>query len=105
MVSDSDCIRAGSSKVIATRRISLKRDGQIIPTRHVILTFDTILQKNYCLVISGCDIRPYIPNPARASNVSDLGNLKLHAVDHFHIPHCSERRCMKKQFESPEKCF
>ncbi|GBM84547.1 hypothetical protein AVEN_125663-1 [Araneus ventricosus] len=40
----------GVQKVIAARRITLRRDGQIIPTRHVILTFNTavLAKTNYC---------------------------------------------------------
>ncbi|GBM02669.1 hypothetical protein AVEN_258964-1 [Araneus ventricosus] len=42
MVSDAEFVsELEAQKVIAALRITLKRDGQIIPTRHFILTFDT----------------------------------------------------------------
>ncbi|GBN44309.1 hypothetical protein AVEN_68088-1 [Araneus ventricosus] len=85
MVTDSEFVsELEAQKVIAARRITLKRDGQIIPTCHVILTFDTpVLPKRITAGYISCDIRPYIQNPVRCqtSNVNDLGTLKLPAVD------------------------
>ncbi|GBO04251.1 hypothetical protein AVEN_85400-1 [Araneus ventricosus] len=40
--SESDIVRElGCYKVIEARRINIKRDGVLIPTHHVILTFST----------------------------------------------------------------
>ncbi|GBN75393.1 hypothetical protein AVEN_236315-1 [Araneus ventricosus] len=50
MVSDSEFVsELEAQKVIAARRITLKRDGQIIPTRHVINVRHTSSpEKHYC---------------------------------------------------------
>ncbi|GBO35749.1 hypothetical protein AVEN_83408-1 [Araneus ventricosus] len=100
MVSDSEFVsELEAQKVIATRRISLKRDGQIIPTRHVILTFDTpILQKKLLPVISVVISDLTYQILLAASNVSDLGTLKLHAVDHLLSVPVVLNGYMKKQF-------
>ncbi|GFW25901.1 RNA-directed DNA polymerase from mobile element jockey [Trichonephila clavipes] len=52
--------------VIQVRRITIKRDSNIIPTKHIILTFNkpklpTTVKAGYL----NCKIRPYIPNPLR----------------------------------------
>ncbi|GFT58107.1 RNA-directed DNA polymerase from mobile element jockey [Trichonephila clavipes] len=52
--------------VIQVRRITIKRDSNIIPTKHIILTFNkpklpTAVKAGYL----HCKIRPYIPNPLR----------------------------------------
>ncbi|GFW50444.1 uncharacterized protein TNCV_2887491 [Trichonephila clavipes] len=52
--------------VIQVRRITIRRDALIIPTKHIILTFNspklpTTIKAGYL----NCRIRPYIPNPLR----------------------------------------
>ncbi|GFX44407.1 uncharacterized protein TNCV_1394281 [Trichonephila clavipes] len=52
--------------VIQVRRITIKKDNTIIPTKHLILTFNssklpTTIKAGYL----NCKIRPYIPNPLR----------------------------------------
>ncbi|GFV25445.1 putative RNA-directed DNA polymerase from transposon BS [Trichonephila clavipes] len=52
--------------VIQVRRITIKKDNTIIPTKHLILTFNspklpTAIKAGYL----NCKIRPYIPNPLR----------------------------------------
>ncbi|GBL73841.1 hypothetical protein AVEN_230798-1 [Araneus ventricosus] len=71
-----------AQKVIPARRITLKRDGQTIPIRHVILMFDTPdLPKKYLPVISVVIFDLTYQTPFAASNVSDLGTLKENSMD------------------------
>ncbi|GFY07885.1 putative RNA-directed DNA polymerase from transposon BS [Trichonephila clavipes] len=52
--------------VIQVRRISIKKDSTSIPTKHLILTFNSpILPTNIKAGYLNCRIRPYIPNPLR----------------------------------------
>ncbi|GBL69776.1 hypothetical protein AVEN_177534-1 [Araneus ventricosus] len=76
MVSDAEFVsELEAQKVIAARRITLKRDGQIIPTRHVILTFDTpVLPTKITAGYICCDIQPYIPNLVRCFKCQRCGH-------------------------------
>ncbi|GFV98166.1 uncharacterized protein TNCV_4449231 [Trichonephila clavipes] len=50
--------------VIQVRRITIKRDTLIIPTKHIILTFNSPkLPTTIKAVYLNCKIRPYIPSP------------------------------------------
>ncbi|GBO35321.1 hypothetical protein AVEN_37325-1 [Araneus ventricosus] len=100
MVSDSEFVsELEAQKVIAARRITLKRDGQILPTRHVILTFDTpVLPKKILpviLVVTSVLTHQIL---FAASNVSDLSALKLHDVDPLLSVPSVLNRDLKKQF-------
>ncbi|GFY04683.1 uncharacterized protein TNCV_419391 [Trichonephila clavipes] len=66
--------------VVQFRRITLKKDTRIIPTEHLILTFNS--PKLPTTIKSGnCKIRPYIPNPLRCYNCQrGSDTLKLPAV-------------------------
>ncbi|GFW63595.1 uncharacterized protein TNCV_4328831 [Trichonephila clavipes] len=61
--------------VIQVRRITIKRDSNIIPTKHIILTFNkpklpTTVKAGYL----NCKIRPYIPNPLRCFKCQRFGH-------------------------------
>ncbi|GFT78975.1 putative RNA-directed DNA polymerase from transposon X-element [Trichonephila clavipes] len=61
--------------VIQDRRITIKRDTLIIPTKHIILTFNspklpTTIKAGYL----NCRIRPYIPNPLRCFKCQRFGH-------------------------------
>jgi len=63
--------------VINARRIIIKRDGKSIPTKHVILTFNSPKTPSY--VTAGylkCSVRPYIPNPLRCFQCQRFGHSK-----------------------------
>ncbi|GBL79488.1 hypothetical protein AVEN_92644-1 [Araneus ventricosus] len=84
MVSDAEFVsELEAQQVIAARRITLKRDGQIIPTRHVILTFDTpVLPKKKLLPVISVVISDLTYQILfTASNVRDLDTLNQHAMD------------------------
>ncbi|GFW07436.1 RNA-directed DNA polymerase from mobile element jockey [Trichonephila clavipes] len=61
--------------VIQVRRIAIKRDSNIIPTKHIILTFNkpklpTTVKAGYL----NCKIRPYIPNPLHCFKCQRFGH-------------------------------
>ncbi|GFU18606.1 putative RNA-directed DNA polymerase from transposon BS [Trichonephila clavipes] len=61
--------------VIQVRRITIKKDAEIIPTKHLILTFNnpklpTTIKAGYL----NCKIRPYIPNPLRCFQCQRFGH-------------------------------
>ncbi|GFX53867.1 uncharacterized protein TNCV_1598131 [Trichonephila clavipes] len=61
--------------VIQVRRITIKKDAIIIPTKHLILTFNS--SKLPPTIKAGylkCKIRPYIPNPLRCFKCQRFGH-------------------------------
>ncbi|GFX89798.1 uncharacterized protein TNCV_2245981 [Trichonephila clavipes] len=61
--------------VIQVRRITIKKDASIIPTKHIILIFNspklpTTIKAGYL----NCKIRPYIPNPLRCFKCQRFGH-------------------------------
>ncbi|GFW28621.1 uncharacterized protein TNCV_2317691 [Trichonephila clavipes] len=61
--------------VIQVRRITIKKDNSVIPTKHLILTFNrpklpTTIKVGYL----NCKIRPYIPNPLRCFRCQRFGH-------------------------------
>lgn len=61
--------------VIAARRISLRRDGQELKTKHIVLTFQsTTLPDAVKAGYLHCRVRPYVPNPRRCFNCQRFGH-------------------------------
>ncbi|GFX07286.1 RNA-directed DNA polymerase from mobile element jockey [Trichonephila clavipes] len=53
-------------KVCQLRRITIRRDGQVLNTKYLILTFATPdLPQSVKAAYLHCFVRPYIPNPLR----------------------------------------
>ncbi|GFS80381.1 uncharacterized protein TNCV_3448121 [Trichonephila clavipes] len=64
--------------VIQVRRITIKKDSNIIPTKHLILIFNspkltTTVKAGYL----NCKIRAYIPNPLRCFKCQRLGHSQI----------------------------
>ncbi|GFT47755.1 uncharacterized protein TNCV_4946451 [Trichonephila clavipes] len=64
--------------VIQVRRITIKKDSNIIPTKHLILTFNspklpTTVKAGYL----NCNIRAYIPNPLRCFKCQRFGHSQI----------------------------
>ncbi|XP_067123190.1 uncharacterized protein [Centruroides vittatus] len=60
--------------VTAVQRISIRPDGKLIPTKHLILTFGKPTLPSF--VTAGylrCPVRPYIPNPLRCFKCQRFG--------------------------------
>ncbi|GFX38929.1 uncharacterized protein TNCV_747081 [Trichonephila clavipes] len=65
--SDSEILEGFSDQgVTHVRRITIKKDSTIFPTKHLILTFNSPKLPNTIKAgYLNCKIRPYIPNPLR----------------------------------------
>ncbi|GFW01693.1 RNA-directed DNA polymerase from mobile element jockey [Trichonephila clavipes] len=74
--SDSEILEGFSDQgVTQVRRITIKKDSTIVPTKHLILTFNSPKLPN--TIKSGylnCKIRPYIPNPLRCFKYQRFGH-------------------------------
>ncbi|XP_023236522.1 uncharacterized protein LOC111635708 [Centruroides sculpturatus] len=74
--SESD-IQIGLSDqgVTAVRRISIRRDGKLIPTKHLIIMFNKpTLPSSVAAGYLRCQVRPYIPNPLRCFKYQRFGH-------------------------------
>ncbi|GFU99707.1 uncharacterized protein TNCV_338221 [Trichonephila clavipes] len=61
--------------VIQVRRITIKKESTIIPTKHLILTFNSPkLPSTIKAGYLNCKIRPYIPNPLRCFKDQSSGS-------------------------------
>ncbi|GBN63194.1 hypothetical protein AVEN_274948-1 [Araneus ventricosus] len=61
--------------VIAVRRITVKRDGQLLPTKNLILTFSLpTIPKSVRIAYLNCSVRPYIPKPLRCFKCQRFGH-------------------------------
>ncbi|GFX63666.1 uncharacterized protein TNCV_2824521 [Trichonephila clavipes] len=61
--------------VIQVRRITIRRDALIIPTKHIILTFNSLkLPTTIKAGYRNCRIPPYIPNPLRCFKCQRSGH-------------------------------
>ncbi|GBM14708.1 hypothetical protein AVEN_71990-1 [Araneus ventricosus] len=68
-----DCLK--NQNVIAVKRITIKRNGQIFPTKHLILTFNNpTLPKSVKIAYINCPVKPYIPDPIRCFKCQKFGH-------------------------------
>ncbi|GBN79514.1 hypothetical protein AVEN_205512-1 [Araneus ventricosus] len=68
-----ECLQ--TQNVIAVKRITIKRNGQIFPTKHLILTFNNpVLPKNVKIAYINCPVKPYIPDPLRCFKCQKFGH-------------------------------
>ncbi|KFM73191.1 putative RNA-directed DNA polymerase from transposon X-element, partial [Stegodyphus mimosarum] len=86
VISEVDLLTVSNEKFIEelaeqnvcnARRIKIKRDGQLIDTKHVVLTFNTPQLPNH--IKAGylhCPVRPYVPNPMRCFQCQWFGHSK-----------------------------
>ncbi|XP_023214771.1 uncharacterized protein LOC111617712 [Centruroides sculpturatus] len=77
MSEDESDIQIGLSdqEVTAVRRISIRRDGKLIPTKHLILTFNKLtLPSASTAGYLRCPLRPYVLNPLRCFKCQRFGH-------------------------------
>ncbi|GFV53318.1 uncharacterized protein TNCV_1645501 [Trichonephila clavipes] len=74
--SDSEILEGFSDQgVTQIRRITIKKDSTIVPTKHLILTFNRPKLPNTIKAgYLNCKIRPYIPNPLRCFKCQRFGH-------------------------------
>ncbi|GFV70107.1 uncharacterized protein TNCV_3714841 [Trichonephila clavipes] len=61
--------------VIQVRRITIKKDTAVIPTKHIILTFSSpTIPHTITAGYLNCKIHPYIPNPLRCFKCQMFGH-------------------------------
>ncbi|GFT80881.1 hypothetical protein TNCV_4746861 [Trichonephila clavipes] len=66
-----------AQNVCDVRRITIRRDGQVLNTKHLILTFNTPdLPQTVKMAYIRCPVRPYIPNPLRCFQCQRFGHSK-----------------------------
>ncbi|GFU07089.1 uncharacterized protein TNCV_3607831 [Trichonephila clavipes] len=85
-------------KVCDVRRITIRRDGQVLNTKYIILTFSTPeLPQSVKAAYLYCPVRPYIPNPLRCFQCQRFGHSKTVCRGQ---PTCS--RCAKVGHDSAD---
>ncbi|GFU43487.1 uncharacterized protein TNCV_355661 [Trichonephila clavipes] len=80
-------------KVCEVRRITIRRDGQVLNTKHLILTFSTPeLPQSVKAAYLHCPVRPYIPNPLRCFQCQRFGHSKTFCRGQPTCSRCVEAR-------------
>ncbi|GBM35884.1 hypothetical protein AVEN_16861-1 [Araneus ventricosus] len=87
MASESEIIEGLSNQgVIAARRINIRRGNDIIPTKHVILTFSSSkLPSSITAGYIRSPVKPYIPNTLRYFNCQRSGTRRLLVEANLHV--------------------
>ncbi|XP_055941881.1 uncharacterized protein LOC129971928 [Argiope bruennichi] len=91
--------------VIKVRRITIRREGQILETKHHILTFKSPKLPDF--IYAGyikLPVRPYIPNPLRCFKCQRFGHSKANCRGTVTCARCSEKGHESQQCSAPEKC-
>ena len=94
-----------SQNVIDARRITIRRNGQVIPTKHIILTFNCPnLPKRIKAAYLSCPVRPYIPNPLRCFQCQRYGHSKTYCRGSVTCARCAEVGHDSTNCIHPERC-
>ncbi|XP_055924674.1 uncharacterized protein LOC129956758 [Argiope bruennichi] len=94
-----------SQGVTHVRRISIRRDGQLLETKHHVLTFQTPKLPEY--VYAGyikLPVRPYIPNPLRCFQCQRFGHSKMNCRGSLTCARCAQKGHDSQQCKAEEKC-
>ncbi|GFT91692.1 uncharacterized protein TNCV_2444921 [Trichonephila clavipes] len=93
-------------KVCAVRRITIRRDGQVVNTKHLILTFACPDLPQF--ITAGylrCSVRPYIPNPLRCFQCQRFGHSKTTCCGKPTCARCGEVGHDSGECNGQEKCI
>ncbi|XP_055928136.1 uncharacterized protein LOC129959342 [Argiope bruennichi] len=95
-----------SQGVIHIRRITIRRDGQLIETKHHILTFQipTIPESVYAGYIK-LPVKTYIPDPLRCYQCQGFGHAKLNCRGSLTCGRCAQKGHEIQQCSAKEKCI
>ncbi|XP_055936750.1 uncharacterized protein LOC129966353 [Argiope bruennichi] len=88
------------------RRISIRRDGQLLNTKHLILTFNfsklpEYIKAGYMRLL----VLPYIPNPLRCYKCQRFGHSRTSCRGTLTCARCAETGHNSTECTSTEKCF
>ncbi|GBO13626.1 hypothetical protein AVEN_125934-1, partial [Araneus ventricosus] len=87
------------------RRISIRRDGQLLNTKHLILTFDSAkLPENIKAGYMRLSVRTYIPNPLRCFKCQRFGHSKTSCRGTLTCARCGEVGHESTDCTRTEKC-
>ncbi|GBN80577.1 hypothetical protein AVEN_108226-1 [Araneus ventricosus] len=87
------------------RRISIRRDGELLNTKHLILTFDSAkLPQNIKAGYMRLSVRTYIPNPLRCFNCQRFGHSKTSCRGTLTCARCAEVGHESTDCTRTEKC-
>ncbi|GFW06957.1 hypothetical protein TNCV_1539361 [Trichonephila clavipes] len=76
-----------AQKVCDVRRITIRRDGQVLNTKHLILTFSTPdLPQTVKMAYIRCPVRPYIPNPLSLLSMPTIRPLEKRLSGPAYLP-------------------
>ncbi|GBM81230.1 hypothetical protein AVEN_236440-1 [Araneus ventricosus] len=94
-----------SQGVSHVRRISIRRDGQLLNTKHLILTFSSAKLPEYIKAgYMRLSVRLYIPNPLRCFKCQRFGHSKTSCRGTLTCARCAEMGHDSSQCTSAEKC-
>ncbi|GFS93562.1 putative RNA-directed DNA polymerase from transposon X-element [Trichonephila clavipes] len=92
-------------KVCEVRRITIRRDGQVLNTKHLILTFSTPeLPQFVTAAYLHCPVRPYIPNPLRCFQCQRFGHSKTVCRGQRNCSRCAEVGHDSADCKAKERC-
>ncbi|GFT26353.1 uncharacterized protein TNCV_263981 [Trichonephila clavipes] len=95
-----------AQKVCDVRRITIRRDGQVLNTKHLILTFSTPdLPQTVKMAYIRCPVRPYIPNPLRCFQCQRYGHSKNVCRGQPTCPRCGEWGHDSADCKRKEQCL
>ncbi|XP_055935655.1 uncharacterized protein LOC129965623 [Argiope bruennichi] len=78
--------------VIHVRRISIRRDGQLLPTKHLVLTFkNPSLPESVKVGYMKLVVRPFILNPLRCFQCQRFGHSKMACRGTLTCARCAEK--------------
>ncbi|GBM97899.1 hypothetical protein AVEN_228334-1 [Araneus ventricosus] len=98
-----ECLK--NQNVTSVKRICIKRDNKIIPTKHLILTFNVPVVPKYVLIAYiNCPVKPYIPNPLRCFKCQKFGHSMTVCRGKETCGRCSEIGHNSKYCTSTPKC-
>ncbi|GFT54768.1 uncharacterized protein TNCV_5001391 [Trichonephila clavipes] len=76
--------------VIQVRRITIKKDNSVIPTKRLILSFNSPTQpKTIKAGYLNCKIRPYVPNPLRCFKCQRFGHSQTSCCGQLTCSRCA----------------
>ncbi|XP_055932960.1 uncharacterized protein LOC129962982 [Argiope bruennichi] len=91
--------------VTHVRRINIRRDGQLLPTKHLILTFNSPkLPETIKAGYMKLPVKPFIPNPLRCFNCQRFCHSKANCRGTLTCARCAVAGHESSECTSNEKC-